>query len=260
MIRKYFYTHYPRQYGLFMEIRSIVFLPIKLFFFKLGLNIYFGGKEQDSWVANEIFNQKKKGYFIDLASTNGVLENNTFYLEKRLNWKGICIEPNEIFFKQLTRNRKCICIKTVVSEKCEVVNFFENGGIGGIIGKSYDNNFKKRAKIIKSKKNIFKIKKYNSTTLPLILKKYSSPKIIDYLSLDCEGAEYQVLKNFPFNKYKFLSLTVERPNKELNKLLFQNGYIFVKNNKADTFYVHKNLQKKINLKIEKFKQIGKKNW
>ena len=32
---------------------------------------------------------------------------------------------------------------------------------------------------------------------------------IDYLSLDVEGAEFEVLKNFPFDEYKFLSITIE---------------------------------------------------
>ena len=41
-------------------------------------------------------------------------------------------------------------------------------------------------------------------SLQEILKKAKAPKIIDYLSLDVEGAELEVLKNFPFKKYKFL--------------------------------------------------------
>ena len=51
--------------------------------------------------------------------------------------------------------------------------------------------------------------------------KANAPKVIDYLSLDVEGAELEVLKNFPFKKYKFLSMKIERPSKELNKILFK---------------------------------------
>ena len=42
------------------------------------------------------------------------------------------------------------------------------------------------------------------------------PKLIDYMSLDVEGAEYEILKNFPFDKFKFKSMSIERPNKNLD--------------------------------------------
>ena len=234
--------------------------PFKLFFFHNGFDIFFGNKEQDKWVVQDIFNYKKKGYFVDLAATDGIHENNTFVLEKRLGWKGICIEPNSSFFKYLKKNRKCHCSNKVVSDKKKELKFFENGGVGGIIGSRYDNNLKKRYKILNKNSNQTKIKNYNAVTLFSILKKYKAPKIIDYLSLDVEGAEIDVLKNFPFKKYKFLALTIERPPSILNKLLFKNGYLFVKNHKVDTFYIHKILQKKLKIRFNKFEQIGKKKW
>ena len=144
-----------------------------------------------------------------MAATDGIHENNTFVLEKRLGWKGICIEPNSSFFKSLKKNRKCHCVNKVISDKKKELDFFENGGIGGIIGPKYDNNIKKRFKILNKNSNKKKIKKYRSVTLQSILKKYKAPKIIDYLSLDVEGAETDVLKNFPFKKYKFLALTMK---------------------------------------------------
>ena len=55
-------------------------------------------------------------------------------------------------------------------------------------------------------------------------------------------------------------MTIERPSKELNDLLFRNNYVFVKNYKVDTFYVHKDLIKKINIKLNKFEQVPPKSW
>ena len=57
-----------------------------------------------------------------------------------------------------------------------------------------------------------------------------------------------------------MSMTIERPPKKLNKLLFKNGYRFVKNYKVDGFYIHNSLKKIDNIKFEKFYQIGKKKW
>ena len=97
-------------------------------------------------------------------------------------------------------------------------------------------------------------------TLYQLLKKFSAPRVIDYLSLDIEGAETSVLKNFPFSKYIFLSMTIERPTSLLNKILKENGYIFIKNQKVDTFYLHKTLQKKLSLKAATFEQLPPKSW
>ena len=79
-------------------------------------------------------------------------------------------------------------------------------------------------------------------------------------SLDVEGAETNILKSFPFDQYRFLSLTIKRPSETINKILFENNYIFVKNYKVDGFYIHESLKNKINIKFEKFFQINKKSW
>ena len=115
-----------------------------------------------------------------------------------------------------------------------------------------------REDLIKQKSHL--INEVKTKSLVSILKNYNAPKIIDYLSLDVEGAEFDVLKNFNFTDYKFLSMTIERPSKELNDLLFRNNYVFVKNYKVDTFYVHKDLIKKINIKLNKFEQVPPKSW
>ena len=105
------------------------------------------------------------------------------------------------------------------------------------------------------------VEKLSSLSLETILEKYSAPKVIDYLSLDVEGSEFDVLKDFPFEKYKFLSITIERPPEKLNKLLFENDYIFVKNHKVDTFYVHKDIRDKLDASIFlEFEQLGPKKW
>ena len=259
-VASFFYTKYPKQYGFFLGLRERSVLPFKLFFFKLRFDIFFGNKNQDKWVVEEVFNFKKNGYFVDLAATDGFHENNTFFLEKRLAWKGICIEPNKNFYNTLKKTRKAKCFCKIITSKKTDVEYIINGGVGGIIGDNYDNNKKKRANLINKERKKNKIETRKSISFYEILKQAKAPKIIDYLSLDVEGAEYEVFKNFPFRKYKFMSMTIERPPKKLNKLLFKNGYRFVKNYKVDGFYIHNSLKKIDNIKFEKFYQIGKKKW
>lgn len=222
---------------------------------------YKGQKGQDRWVIKDIFNLKKNGYFVDLAASSGINGNNTYVMENNLNWNGICIEPNPTYFERLKKNRKCHLANYVVDKKNnqEVKFRVDNGQLGGIVDKDTDNNYKYRSKELK---NAY-ILKLKTKTLQYILDYYKAPKVIDYLSLDIEGAEERALINFPFNKYKFLTITIERPTKKLEKLLFDNGYVFVMKSKKvnyDSFYVHKSIPNFKKIKKEKYEPTPKKTW
>lgn len=94
-----------------------------------------------------------------------------------------------------------------------------------------------------------------TNTLGNILDRYGAPSVIDYLSLDVEGQEYEILRTFPFDKYAFRCMTVEHNaphqgdamQKKIRDVLERNGYIFVKGNDdvrrwghgpIDDFYIH----------------------
>jgi hypothetical protein len=76
------------------------------------------------------------------------------------------------------------------------------------------------------------------------LDKYDSPREIDYLSIDTEGSEYEILKEFNFNKYIFRVITVEHNympvRQRLNDLLIGAGYIrkFEAISGVDDWYVY----------------------
>lgn len=47
----------------------------------------------------------KDGFYIECGANDGVNQSNTWYFEKKLNWRGILIEPNKKIFKDLKKNR-----------------------------------------------------------------------------------------------------------------------------------------------------------
>ena len=55
---------------------------------------YYSQNYQDYWVYTEL-NNYKNGYFVDIGAANGIFISNTYFLEKNLNWNGICVEPNK---------------------------------------------------------------------------------------------------------------------------------------------------------------------
>lgn len=73
-------------------------------------------------------------------------------------------------------------------------------------------------------------KTYQVTTVSLedLLDFYDAPKEIDYLSIDTEGSELEILSAFDFNKYKIKIITVEHnwteDREKLYNPLIKNGF------------------------------------
>lgn len=84
------------------------------------------------------------------------------------------------------------------------------------------------------------VKRY---TAPLIevLQRFRVPKVVDYVSLDVEGAEFLIMKDFPFDSYQIKLMTVERPNDDLRQLLEQKGFVYLKDLAwwGETLWAHK---------------------
>ena len=81
----------------------------------------------------EYLKHKKNGYFIDIGATNGIDISNTYLLEKKYNWNGICIEPQDSYYNKLIKNRKCHTDNSLVFSKTgKELNFSEAGDLSGI--------------------------------------------------------------------------------------------------------------------------------
>lgn len=199
---------------------------------------------QDQWVES-VLGDKKGGYFIELGACDGLYLSNTLYFERNHGWKGICIEPNDNYINMLRANRTCnISNDLVYSHEDVKMNFSLCSAASGIVDENIG-PFTKKEHIVEK----------TTTTLAHILDTYSAPQTIDYLSLDVEGQEYNILSTFPFNRYKFRCMTIEHNaphigsnmQMKIRKLLEENGYKYVKGNDdvhnwkhgpIDDFYVH----------------------
>lgn len=252
---------FPRHYGRYWAIKEKCLEPWKRRMILKNKPLFLGNKDQDRWVIEEVFyNSKRERFFLDLAASDGFRASNTLVLEKQFAWDGLCIEANPQLFKKLCKERKCKCLNVCVDEECRRVEFLLNGPISGIVDNDTENCFEKRKKLIlraREKNNTITME---TKTLHEILEENNAPKIIDYFSFDVEGAETRILKNFPFHLYTFLAITIERPSPELNNLLFANGYVFVKNHKVDSFYVHSSIPDINEIYKEPFSQVPPKSW
>lgn len=137
----------------------------------------------------------RDGFFVEFGAANGIDLSNTYTLEKNYNWRGIVSDPNKSY-KDLLNRRNCSidhrCVYTVSGEQVrfsEVENELELS----TISKYCQND---------SHKDIRKFnKEYLVETVSLddLLNDHSAPQTIQYMSIDTEGSELDILNSFSFD-------------------------------------------------------------
>lgn len=168
--------------------------------------------------------EKRGGFFVDLAANDPIIFSNSRALERDYQWNGICIDGNQAMLDKLVAQRMCSVVKGIVSRTSgATVRFTSSSGsrehvFGGILSNTTDN------KIVRPR---WHSTTETTVTLLDILDYVSAPNVIDYLSLDIEGAEYDALAAFNFSKYRFNYLTIERPPAILRAMLREHGYAYL---------------------------------
>ena len=196
-----------------------------------------------------IFKSKKNGFYLDIGAQHPVSNNNTYLLFKK-GWNGINIDLDEknINLFKLARP-KDINLNFAISDSEKEVDifFYHNSSPINTLSENVSNF--QNAKVTKIKK-MFKI-------LNKVLEGLSLKNHIDYMNIDVEGHEIQVLKGFNIAKYKpsvisieYLDLNMKKlefKNNDINSLLnsdlykyfIQNNYFFVNWLHGDLIFVHK---------------------
>jgi len=192
----------------------------------------FGQNREDIYIYNTFFRNQSDGFYIDVGAHDGITISNSILFE-RLGWDGICIEAHPTYYEKLLTHRNCTCIFAAAgNEDSEEVTFYLNQG-GGLssLDKNMENVWREQHRP--------RFKGYNETaqvpmmTLNTILKEYSAPKIIDYVTIDVEGCEMLVLEGIDLTEYhvKVFIVEVIRGLKDkrdaLDKYMINNNYKYV---------------------------------
>lgn len=168
---------------------------------------------------------RENGYFVEFGATNGLKLSNTYLLETAFSWNGIVAEPSKQWHEDLQSFRKCdIDYRCVWSQTGDWIEFSEvpEGEFSTIsIFSAFDGNERLRKTDTK----------YLVETVSLddLLKQRNAPTEIDFLSIDTEGSEYEILRVFPFSEWVINFIAVEHNYSEnnalLEDLLEKNGFI-----------------------------------
>ena len=197
---------------------------------------------QDLFVLSEL-NFKKDGFFVEFGAAGGVEDSNTYLLEEAFGWRGILAEPARAFHERLRANRRAqISTKCVWRESKKLVTFNETNWAyhSTIDSFSTHDSFAARRTAGRT---------YDVETISLtdLLTECSAPTEIDYLSIDTEGTELEILESFDFTKYRIAVITCEHnftPAREaIRVLLERQGYVRKREHlsRFDDWYVHRDL-------------------
>ena len=194
--------------------------------------------------------------FFEFGATDGIDLSNSYTLERYLNWKGVLSEPSPQWHDELKKNRPYTNIITecIWSESNKELNFFESDV--GVL--SSLENFKESDKLSMPGNTQARLKSGRKIIVKTIslndaIEKQFNTKSPSYISIDTEGSEYEILKNFNFKKYRPLVFTIEHNFTELqlkiDEIMSLNDYIrvFKSLTAFDAWYVEKNVFNEINV-------------
>lgn len=131
---------------------------------------------QDEWAYSLVGDG---GYFVDIGAHDGIIHSNTYALEMYHGWSGICIEPDPDAYRQLAENRSGPRTDLAVSGTAGVITIQPTG-----------------------------VERF-ARPLTWILGEMNAPRVIDYLSVDVEGHELDVLAGMDFNRWHVKLATIE---------------------------------------------------
>jgi FkbM family methyltransferase len=195
-------------------------------------NYYWGLDSLDKKVIRKL--NGGAGYFVELGANDGISQSNTKHLEMWRNWSGVLIEPSPLNFEKLLKTRKksnyfvnaaCVGFDFAnLTVKLRYSNLMTTPleGKSDILGK-HDHADIGRKYLRKGEQvHDFEI---DAKTLTSILDKAKAPNVIDFMSLDVEGGELEVLYGVDHEKYRFSWILVESRSPEaLTEYMRSFGY------------------------------------
>jgi FkbM family methyltransferase len=182
------------------------------------------------------FEHKRTGFYIDIGAYDGLTWSNTYFFEA-LGWNGILIEPDPDLYKACLRSRAHSKVTNMaVANKSGSVQFTRTSGVGNWL--SFVGEDKKRTERIRSAGGAPERITVPCLTLNDILK--DCMENIDFISIDVEGGELEVLSGFDIERFRPRVLVIEHHANErdaaVKKMLAAHGYVDRYRVGCNTFY------------------------
>tara|TARA_R110000823_G_scaffold102276_4_gene219335 strand:- start:621 stop:1259 length:639 start_codon:yes stop_codon:yes gene_type:complete len=184
------------------------------------------------------FKNKQHGVCVEVGVANGIRGSNTLYFEKK-GWNTLCVEPNPEYFQQAKKIRQRVlnyaCGATTSTEEFSIFDIGDKNIMSSLSSLHPDE------RLIKSHKHLINdVKKIQVKvrTLNALLELANMPKNIDFISIDTEGTELDVLRGLDLNYWNVGLLVVENnfEDPEISEHLSDYGFVRDSRWKINDFY------------------------
>lgn len=175
-----------------------------------------------------------RGFYVELGANDGLAQSNTAYFEKERHWRGVLIEPILHKYIACKKNRassnffaNCACVPFGYQSDT-VKLYYSNLMTAQQSDKSALDNAVEHAqrgkRFLQPHEEVVPYFAM-ARTITSVLDDAKAPTQIDFLSLDVEGVELEVLKGLDFKRYTVKAMLVESSKlEELSSFLGNYGY------------------------------------
>jgi FkbM family methyltransferase len=218
--------------------------------------MYHSQWNQDKILNELLFKNNKNGVFVDVGAHDGVNLSNTLFFEQSLGWTGLCIEPIPKCFQELEKNRNCVCVQGCAFNVDGTVPFRINEGYTEMLSgieTTYPNEHKMRMQneLMQhgGSTGVHPVPGYRLETLfdtVSIGPERTQIKTVDYLTIDTEGSEFEVLSGINFEKVHINVIDVEENypqyGEKIHNLLRSKGFTPRYKIEKDTVFINNDLK------------------
>jgi len=215
---------------------------------------YFSQYQQDVFLNKIIFGNKKNGFFVDIGAHDGVTISNSLFFEKFNGWEGVCVEPNPSVFAKLSANRKSTNVNACVGSGNKKVSFTQIEGDAEMLSGITENYHEKHLQRIDDNISATGGKRTEIEVDMVTLDSIGAVKNrkIDFISIDTEGNEFEILKSIDFQKLDVAALTIENNYRDerIKDYLKSVGFIWLHKLGDDEVFLNlKDLSVSIKLRL-----------
>ena len=165
--------------------------------------MYYSQDKQDEMLDTLIFQQYKRGIFVEIGAWDGICFSNTLFFEKERKWTGITIEPLPDRYEQLVKNRpNTINLNVAINDVEGETEFLAISGDTGMLSgikSNYDSRhlqrIEKETTELQTQATIIKVQ---SRRLDSIFRQHNIQRV-HYLSIDAEGSEMNIIRSIDFD-------------------------------------------------------------
>ena len=190
---------------------------------------------QDEWVFDTLHGHLY-GTFLEIGANDGVFHSNTLSLERDFGWHGWLVEGNRQLAAICHANRLSKVLNYYIAPVARKQRFYDAKQWGGLVEYTRENLAANH-------------RAYNSpiievptVRLSTVLRPESLPQVVDYLSIDLEGAEYPVLAEYfsgPHSDFHCITVEIGQAAEDLEKLCrLLVGYRLDKVVEWDAYFVN----------------------